>query len=99
MQFVEFCENPGTDRSYASWSWDSAGHLTTGDARIGALEGNDYYVQYSVYHELGHVPLGLAHTDECASVMTYCSTVGTQYLRFTGTDFYVLNVLYDAHPS
>lgn len=101
VQFMEFCPTvPG--RSSASWSIrDSQGHVGTGDARIGALHATpggagDPYVEYSVVHEFGHLH-GLAHTDECASVMTYCWTVGNQYLFYSATDYAVLASIYDSH--
>lgn len=42
---------------------------------------------------------GHAHDDDCASVMTYCSTFGTRYLWYGGNQVAVYQFLYQAHAK
>lgn len=104
LQYIEFCSTTASTSSAQWTNNNTTGHIGTGDGRISALNATccnnnaDYYVEYSVLHEFGHL-WGLAHTDECASVMTYCSTVGNQYLWYSALDQQVLASIYDGHVS
>lgn len=109
-QFIEFCLGNGAERSsysYSSWNYVlsqpgnyNIGKVGTGDAVINAWvatagDWRDPYVEYSVIHEFGHL-WGLAHDRDCNSVMTYCGTVGNQYLLPTQANLNALNSIYDA---
>lgn len=59
---------------------------------------NDYYIEYSIAHEIGHA-VGFAHDTDCASVMTYCRTVGNQYLWNGAIQAAVYVSLYDGHTN
>lgn len=82
-----------------------AGHALMADSKITStnVEVVDGYniidpdIQYHVLHELGHSVLGLAHTDECASVMTFCRQYDGQYMSYSPTDYWVMSTLYDGH--
>ncbi len=96
-QWIELCDN-GPNRSYAVGAYynDSSAHLIWQQARIQNNITNDYYQNYVILHELGHT-IGLAHDSDCQSVMTYCSTVGYQYLGYGANQSTVYVNQYDYH--
>jgi hypothetical protein len=111
-QFMEFClryHPQGTSSS--AWSTKDVGinggpgygKVGTGDAFIGFWNApvggpGDPYVEYGVVHEFGHL-IGLAHDQDCQSVMTYCGTVGNQYLFWSPSNTNALNAIYDQYPD
>jgi hypothetical protein len=100
-QIMEFCYAQGQVRSYSNYTFDGSGHFQVVSAHIGSLARaqSDVYVEYSVAHEFGHIWGGFAHNTDCASVMTYCSTVGNQLLWYSADDFAVYAANYDVHPA
>jgi hypothetical protein len=98
-QFVVVCYQGG-QRSATNYGWNGFGHFTQTYMYIGnqARFVNDYYIEYSLAHEFGHA-IGFAHDTSCSSVMTYCGTVGTQYLWYGPDQTSVYASVYDAHAN
>lgn len=110
VQFMEFClGGHNAPYSYSTWTTTAGlngaylGKVGSGDATINAWDApaggaGDPYVEYSVIHEFGHL-FGNAHDQDCQSVMTYCGTVGNQYLYPTTANWAALGSIYDQPPN
>lgn len=91
-RYIEVCEHD-YPRPVTYFDWDSANHIRTADVFI-SRAASGHYLNYSVMHEVGHT-VGFAHDTNCQSVMTYCGTVGNQFLTYAADQHTVYSLLYD----